>query len=237
MMPEIFTLSSFFTLRDAFAGAFLLLAWAISGYVIEHAPKRRPSMHMLMQSYRLSWMQEMCLRDVRIFDTNILNTLRQGPSFFGSACMIAIGGGLALLGQTDRLVSVAQDLNVDGASLRVVWEAKILLVVIILASAFLKFVWSHRLFGYCAVVMASVPNLGPEGVTEEMHEIARKAGYLNIYAARSFNRGLRAVYFALAGLSWLLGPEALVVATLFTLFTLYRREFNSQSRAVVLGLR
>ncbi|QDL93561.1 DUF599 domain-containing protein [Paroceanicella profunda] len=236
-MPEFANLSNFFTLRDALAAGFLLLSWAVSGYLIEHAPKHRPSMHMLMQSYRLSWMQEMCRRDVRIFDTNILSTLRQGPSFFGSACMIAIGGGLALLGQTDRLVSVAQDLNVEGASLRVVWEAKILLVIVILASAFLKFVWSHRLFGYCAVVMASVPNLDGGGVTEDMNEIARKAGYLNIYAARSFNRGLRAVYFALAGLSWLLGPEALVIATVFTLFTLYRREFNSQSRAVVLARR
>ncbi len=36
---------------------------------------------------------------------------------------------------------------------------------------------------------------------------------MNITAARSFNRGLRSIYFALAALAWLLGPVPLLAVT------------------------
>jgi uncharacterized membrane protein len=32
------------------------------------------------------------------------------------------------------------------------------LVVAFLANALLKFIWAHRLFGYCSILMAAVPN-------------------------------------------------------------------------------
>ena len=55
-----------------------------------------------------------------------------------------------------------------------------------------------------------------------------------ITAARSFNRGLNAIYFALAGLAWLIGPKALIYAVILTTFVLIRREFASRSRAVMM---
>lgn len=42
------------------------------------------------------------------------------------------------------------------------------------------------------------------------------------------------MYFALASLAWLLGPIALITATLATVYVLYQREFNSQSREALL---
>src|SRR5690606_21304965 len=95
-------------------------------------------------------------RDPRIFDGNILTTLREGTAFFASACMIAIGGGLALLGNTDPLAGLAREL--DAAEIpTLLWKLKLLLGLLFLANGFLKFVWAHRLFGYCAVMMAAVP--------------------------------------------------------------------------------
>ncbi|WP_431269006.1 DUF599 family protein [Dankookia sp. P2] len=49
-------------------------------------------------------------------------------------------------------------------------------------------------------------------------------------AARHFNTGLRAYYFGLAALAWILHPLALVVASLFVLQELYRRESRSVVR-------
>lgn len=108
-----------------------------------------------------------------------------------------------------------------------------MLVVAVLVVAFLKFVWSHRLFGYCAVVLAAVPN---DPSHPDAARYAEKSAKLNTYAARSFNRGLRAMYFALAALAWLLGAWAMIAATLMTLAVLYRREFNSQSRAALVDI-
>ena len=64
--------------------------------------------------------------------------------------------------------------------------------------------------------------------------MARKAGEVNVTAARSFNRGLRAVYFALATVAWLGGPLLLIAGALLTVIVIWRREFASQSRSILL---
>ncbi|MEL6679334.1 MAG: DUF599 domain-containing protein [Pseudomonadota bacterium] len=222
-----------FTAIDLAGVLLLLFGWVLIGWVIEHPPASRPSTHTLMVHYRRRWMMEMQARDVRIFDSAVLNGLRQGTTFFASACMIAIGGGAALIGQAEQLISVAQDIAPALADPKVVLEVKLIVVVLIVTSAFLKFVWSHRLFSYAAVVMAAVPNLGADNEGERMR-MAERAASLQITGARSFNRGLRALYFALAALAWLLGPIAFLLATTATLMMLYRREFSSASRKALL---
>ena len=219
-----------FTVLDAVAVLSLLLVWQGIGWRIENPAPGRLSTSKLVARYRREWMEQMVTRQPRIFDGAILSTLRQGPSFFASASMIAIGGGLALLGNTDRLSGVAADLA-QTETPALVWEVRILLVIGLLTNAFLSFVWSHRLFGYCAVVMASVPN-DPDDPRARPR--AAQAAEVNITAARSFNRGLRAVYFAMAALAWFAGAWALIGATLVTFFVLWRREFASRSRAVLM---
>jgi uncharacterized membrane protein len=99
-------------------------------------------------------------------------------------------------------------------------------------NAFLKFVWSHRLFGYCSVLMAAVPN---DLDDPNVYVRASQAGEINITAARGYNRGLRSVYFGIASVAWLLGAVPLLMATVFTVAVILRREFASESRAVLLS--
>ncbi len=110
-------------------------------------------------------------------------------------------------------------------------ELRVLLVLLFLADALLKFIWSNRLFGYCAVLMASVPN---DVDDPRAFRRATQTAEVNITAARSFNRGLRSVYFALSALAWLLGAVPLMVATVVCTGVLLRREFASVSRRVIL---
>ncbi|MBU2936594.1 MULTISPECIES: DUF599 domain-containing protein [Pacificibacter] len=226
---ELLNQLSYFTLLDGIAVGFLLLTWLVLGHVIENPPKSRISTSVIMADYRRKWMVQMITRQPRIFDATVLDTLRQNSAFFASASMIAIGGGLAAISNPDRLRGVAQDLTIDVPE--IIWEVKILVALIFITSAFLKFIWANRLFGYCGVVMASVPN---EVDAQEALPRAKKAGELNIAAARAFNRGLRCIYYALGSLGWFLGPVGLIVAILITVFILVRREFTSASRAVLL---
>lgn len=226
----LFDILALFSLLDAAAVALFLVAWIGIGRLIERPPTRMPSVSILMKDYRREWMRQMAARPMRMFDSALLATLRAGTSFFASACLISIGGGLALIGNTERLQGVATDLNLD-ASMDVVWEIKIGLALLMLTHAMLKFIWSHRLFGYCAVVMGAVPNEVEHPKTAAR---AAKAAEINITAALNFNRGMRGLYFALAAMAWLLGAGALIVATALTLAMLYRREFRSVSRQVLL---
>ena len=220
-----------FTVLDAVGLCLLIGGWVACSLVVENAPKSHPSTSQIMAGYRREWMHQMVTRQPRIFDATLIGNMRQGAAFFASGTMVAIGGGLALIGNSEQIAGVAQDFAIDQAP-DFVWEIKIVLMLLFAASAFLKFVWSHRLFGYCAVLMAATPN-----ETDDSHAYvrARQAAEISITAARSFNRGLRATYFGLASTAWLFGPEALIVATLFTIAVLWRREFASQSRTVLLG--
>ena len=215
---------------NAAAIAFLLLCWIVIGWLIEHPPRRMPSVSTLMVQFRRDWMVQMVTRQPRIFDASIIESLRQGTAFFASTCMIAIGGGVAMIGNSDRIQGLATDLPLDLEGVPV--EAKIILLLFFLANALLKFVWSNRLFGYCSVLMAAVPN---DPADPQAYPRAAQAAEINITAARSFNRGLRAIYFGLASLGWLLGPLALVLATVVASAVMLRREFASTSRSVVMG--
>ncbi len=48
-------------------------------------------------------------------------------------------------------------------------------------------------------------------------------------ASAHFNRGLRAYYFATALLAWFIHPMALIVASIWVVLVLYRREFHSRA--------
>lgn len=217
------------TAPDLLAVLALALLWAGSGWVIEHPPSARPSVSLIMQDYRRDWMRQFITRQPRIFDATLIDSLRQGTAFFASACMIAIGGGVAVIGNSDRLRGLAEDLTIDPTTVQV--EVKIILSLAFLANALLKFVWAHRLFGYCAILMAAVPN---DPAHTEAERRASQAAEVNITAAKNFNRGLRSIYFALAALGWLFGPIGLILAGLASATVLLRREFASHSRNVML---
>lgn len=218
-----------FGLSDLLALGFALGLWLGIGLLVENPPAWRVSVSKLMERYRHDWMVEFVTRQPRIFDATMIDNLRQSVAFFVSASMIAIGGGIAMIGNPAMLLAIARDLTLPtemaGLQLRVA------LVVAFLANALLKFIWAHRLFGYCAILMAAVPN--DPAHPEACHRAAQAAD-INITAAKSFNRGLRSIYFALGALGWLAGPLGLTVGAVVISLTLLRRDFASTSRQVML---
>ncbi|MEJ6403758.1 DUF599 domain-containing protein [Yoonia sp. 2307UL14-13] len=212
------------------AAAFILLSWFTIGWLIEHPGAKRPSVTILMAERRRDWMRMFVTRDPRIFDSQILMSLRQGTSFFASTCLLAIGGVLALVGNTAPLQGVAAEV-IDMPVPVLIWQLKLGLVALFLTNAFLKFVWANRVFGYCAVVMAAVPN---DTEDPRAYPLAGQAAELNIRAAINFNRGLRSMYFALGSLAWLIGPLVLIAATIVTLWLVWSREFASLPRSILL---
>ncbi|GLK65971.1 DUF599 family protein [Paracoccus kondratievae] len=218
------------SLADLAALGWLFLAWFSIGWATEHPPRDHPSVTVLMKAHRREWMRQFITRNPRIFDSAILTTLREGTAFFASACLIAIGGGLALIGNTDQLAGVARQFDL-GHIPALKWEIKIVVALFFVANALLRFIWSHRLFGYCAIIMASVPN---EPEDPRALPLAMQAADINITAAKSFNSGLRCVYFSLAALGWLAGPLGLFLSTVYVLFISWRREFASRSRRAIM---
>jgi uncharacterized membrane protein len=218
------------TLLDALAVTLFLAVWLWLGWRIGHPSAARPSVTVLMQDYRLQWMRVMATRQPRIFDAQIMMSLRQSTSFFASTCLLAMGGLLALIGNVDPLQGLATRLtNMESASAAL--QIKLILPLFMLGNAFLKFVWSNRVFGYCSVVMGAVPNDPDDPQTLPL---ALKAGHLNARAALNFNAGLRSMYFALCALAWVAGAWVLLVGVIVTAWVVWSREFASASREIIL---
>ena len=216
---------------DVVALALILLLWAWLAWAIEHPSPHRPSVTAMVAQRRRDWMKVFVTRDPRIFDSQILGSLRQGTSFFASTSIFAIGGVLALIGNTDPLRGVAAEMTMTDTP-ALIWQVKLGVVALFLVVSFLKFVWSNRIFGYCSVVMAAVPD---DPSHPDAYKLAAQAAELNIRAAMNFNRGLRAMYFALGALAWLLGPVPLIVAMLIVGWTIWSREFASTPRRILMG--
>lgn len=81
---------------DLAAVVLLLVAWQSVGVIIEYPPKKYPSVSVLMARYRRVWISHVITREPRVFDSMIMNNLRQGTAFFASTSMIALGGGWRL---------------------------------------------------------------------------------------------------------------------------------------------
>ena len=222
---------SLFTTLDFVALGIMLIGWLLIGWRIEHPNSKKLSTSQIMAIFRRKWMIQMITREPRIFDAQILSGLRQGTTFFASTSVLALGGVLAVMGNAERLSGVANDLILmDDPTF--VWEAKLGIIALFLTNAFLKFAWSNRLFGYAAVLMAAVPN---DVCDPECIPCANKAAEINVLAAQSFNRGLRSIYFALTVTAWIAGSVAMLLATFFTLAVIWRREFGSRSRTILLS--
>lgn len=205
--------------------------WQALSWWIEHPTAKRPSVTVLMSEYRRKWMLVMITRQPRIFDAQMMTSLRQSTSFFASTSLLAMGGLLALIGNVDPLQNVTMQIgHLETPAMEL--QTKLILVLVLLGNAFLKFVWSNRVFGYCSVMMGAVPN---DAADPRAVPLAQKAAELNIRAAMNFNRGLRSMYFALGAVAWVAGAWALLVACCVIGLLVWTREFTSVPREIILS--
>lgn len=220
---------------DAFAFAFFLVVWGFYALAVEGRLFSRTSLTRAMNIQREAWMHAMAGRDLRMVDTSIMIGLQQGTAFFASTSLIALGGSLALLQQSDRVLLVLSDLPLVAQPVRGVFEMKVLGLAVLMAYSFFKFAWSYRLFNYCSILIGAVPMRREDGGNDrEIEQAEWRAARMNILAGKHFNTGLRGILFSIGYLGWFVGPGPFVIATILVLGVLIRRQFFSAARRTVL---
>ena len=214
---------------------FLLVWMGFSFLTNNHLPLGRVSLTTAMNEHRKRWMQTAAQRDLRMIDTAILAGLQNGTAFFASTTIFAIGGCFALLGATERVLAVADDLPIPLAGDQAAFELKVFGLIAIFAYSFFKFGWSYRLFNYSSILFGAIPLKNDAGVSADELEIsAARAAALNILAGKHFNAGLRAIFLSIGYLGWFVGPWVFMGATTLVILVLVRRQFFSNARSAVL---
>lgn len=210
---------------DWIAVAWLFGLWIAYATLSNWRSRYVPSLHNVMNRYRRRWMARSLVRENKIVDSAILQSLFQGSTFFASTSILILGGLIATLGATDQAADVVGSIPYARRVSRELVEVKLLVMVAIFVYAFFKFTWSMRQFNIVSVLVGTTPttDIG----REKFERWIDNAATLTSLAGENFNDGMRAYYFAMAGLTWFMGPWLMMVATVWVVGVLYFREFKS----------
>jgi uncharacterized membrane protein len=225
---------SILSLFDWLALALFAVAWAgYAGYA-RRANASASSLLQVTNRYRFEWLKQATARDPRMIDAVITQTLSTTPSFFCSTTILVIGGLLAVLGTSDKAAELVRDIPFVARTSALIFDVKLMTLVVIFVYAFFRFSWSMRQYTFVALVIGGMP--APEAFLNDepgREAYAARAARLVALAVESFNDGLRAYYFAFAVVGWFVSPLVFCVATAAVIGILYRREFKSDVLAVL----
>jgi uncharacterized membrane protein len=216
---------------DLSAFAWFAACWI--GYTLysDRAARKGTNLVGAMARQREAWMRQMVGRENRMVDLQILRLVTRTSSFFASTSMLILAGLVTVLGAMEKTVRLVATVPLVSELTPLQWEIRLLLLTLIFVYTFFKFSWSIRQLTYCSIqVGAMEPSTEADGVClKRSASIARIA----TLAASHFNRGLRGYYFAAALAASFIHPIALVVAATWVVLVLYRREFHSNTLAML----
>ena len=219
---------------DWIALAAFVGGWAGYAWFAHHRAATTPSILASTNRIRRAWMLQTTYREVRVVDGIVLQALSSSPAFFASTTILIIGGLLALLGTTDKTVELVREIPFAVRTAPLVFDLKILLMLMVFVYAFFRFTWAIRQYTFGALLVASAPEaeaFATQGLSRDA--FADKAGRIVGLAAETFNDGLRAYYFSFAAVGWFVSPLVFMVGTVVVIVILYRREFRSDVLGVL----
>lgn len=216
---------------DVVALLWFFVWWIGYARFAERRGHKVPSLLSTMGQYRRDWWIRILERELRIVDTSIMANLSNSATFLASTTLLILGGLLALLGTTEKVVAVVQGLPFSARTPEALWEVKILLLVGIFVYAFFKFTWALRQFNFASILVGAAPPAKVQGENDANY--IERGARLSHSASEAFNNGLRAYYFGLAALAWFINAWLFMGATTWVVFVLYWREFRSKTLALL----
>lgn len=212
------------TLYDAIAFLAFLVCWPGYRFFAQRFDAKRSSLMSLVKRFRQRWIYRISQRHSHIADATILGNLLRGALFFASTTVFILGGLVALLGTSTKVVEVASQLPFAVPADPALAEVKALILILVFVYAFFKFSYSAWKYNVLSILVGAMPEPG-EG--EAHRSYVEAAGNVAVLAGESYNDGVRAYYFSIPLMAWFLGPLFFVASTLLITFVLYRREFHS----------
>jgi uncharacterized membrane protein len=219
-------------LIDLFVLSWFIGCWAGYTYFAERKSATKASLVAAMRLYRREWFKRVLQHENRIADVAAFNSLLTGATFFASTAILILGGLVAMLGTTDRVMDVVAELPFARPESELFSRIKILLMIGVFVYTFFKFTWSIRQYHFCTVLVGAAPlTKEPQEHDEYVDTMTKVASH----AAEDFNQGLRAFYFAFAAIAWFVHPWLSVASSALVVYILYQREFQSRTLRALTG--
>jgi uncharacterized membrane protein len=229
MIPESIKVGgALITTIDLVGLGFFVCCWLLHSLLLEYRLRSdKPSVIGAMSHHRLRWMRNVLKRDNRMQDVSAVGNMMRSISFFASTTVLIIVGLISILSKPETLNHLIETVPFAEAITPLMWEFKVLILTMVFIYAFFKYTWSLRQYNYVNILVSSAPLHYEQ--KEHHDDFARQAAKLLTNAARHFSDGLKAYYFAMAGLAWFIHAYIFVAATILVTFVMLRREFKSRT--------
>ncbi|HEY7774106.1 MAG TPA: DUF599 domain-containing protein [Marinagarivorans sp.] len=223
--------------QDLAGLAWLLFCWLGYAMLARKRAKHVFCIASVLHQYRKQWMAQMLHRDNRIADASLLNNLERNASFLASTSLFVIAGLFTGIASSEKLHAILPTLPFAAVSAPSSVQFKLIIVLMIHIYAFFTFTWAMRQYGFCAVLLGAAPlHNDPDVDGQTGKNYVRYMAKVIDRAGHTYNYGLRAFYFSLTALAWLLNIWIFMGAVAFTMLILYGREFHSKTLRAMIGV-
>jgi len=114
---------------DLFVLTWFIACWAGYAHFAKRKARRTASLVVAMRLYRREWFRRVLQHENRIADIAAFNSLLTSATFFASTAILILGGLVAMLGTTDRVVDVVAELPFARSESERFSRVKIFLVI------------------------------------------------------------------------------------------------------------
>lgn len=220
---------------DVYALLTFFLSWSGYTWFARARAKNTDCLARSLHQHRIYWMQEAITKEIRVGEAALLSNLERNIAFFASSTLLILAGLLTLFAKIDTLGAVIASMPYADHASHSVIQLKLSLLAFIFVLSFFQFTWSLRQYGFVNVMVGALP-IDLAGGNENLKSYAKQIAIVQDQASHSYNYGLRSYYFALAAICWFFHPILLILMSVWVVFTLYTREFNSKAvKAITAG--
>jgi uncharacterized membrane protein len=209
-----------------FASVFPILCWLLYNLGVPFVERQRPSLSVIMRMQRRRWVANAARRETPL-DAILSGNLMQSVSFLASTSVLLVLAIFAAFGQVQALIESLGTLGLGTGRQLVDFQIHLLVLLVIFVSSFFAFTLALRQFNHFCIMIGAIDHT-VEATEDEITAIAS----LNSLAAKNFNSGIRAYYFAVPAVAWFASDWLSIATTIATVGFIIHREFFSTAHRV-----
>lgn len=208
------------------ATLFPLLCWFAYNYGVPILERRRPSLSVIMSMQRRRWVANAVSRDTPM-DAILAGNLMGSVSFLASTSVLLVLAVFTAFGNLTALMDTLEMAGIRASYSTQDVQVHLFVMVSIFALSFFSFTLALRQFNHFCILLGAIEH-SEHTTADEIDAIAQ----LNTLAAKNFNNGIRAYYFAVPMVFWFASEWVAIAASIITVFFLIHREFFSSAHRV-----